>query len=146
MAMNRQLEIGLAVVVALAVLAGGGYALLKADSGKKSGANATASSDSTTSTGDNDAAKAAATITYTDSGFSPATITVHSGDTIAIKNTSATQLDFESGPHPGHTSDTELNVGTVQSGKTETVTVTTKGEFSVHNHLNPSDTATVRVQ
>src|SRR5688500_10862335 len=41
----------------------------------------------------------AATITFTDDGFSPSTLTVKSGDTIAVKNDSSSSLEFESNPH-----------------------------------------------
>lgn len=88
----------------------------------------------------------AATITYSDSGFSPSTITVNSGDTIAIKNTSSTTMQFQSNPHPIHTDDPELNVGVINAGQTGTTKVTTKGTFGYHNHLNPSQTASIVVK
>ena len=89
---------------------------------------------------------AAATITYSSSGFSPSTTTVKSGDVVAIKNTSSDELQLDSDPHPVHTDDTELNVGTVNAGQTVTFTVTTKGTHGFHNHLNPGNTGTLIVQ
>ena len=87
-----------------------------------------------------------ATITYSDDGFSPATTTVNSGDTVTIKNTSSTSLQLESDPHPAHTSDTDLNVGSVSTGQSRTFTVTKKGSFGFHNHQKPSDTGEITVQ
>lgn len=87
-----------------------------------------------------------ATITYSNSGFSPKTVTVTAGAIIAIRNTSSSDMQFDSDPHPVHTDDTELNVGTVAPGKTVTFKVTTTGTHGYHNHLNPGDTGTIIVQ
>lgn len=88
----------------------------------------------------------AATITYSDSGFSPASTTVKSGQIVAITNNASTGLQFESNPHPAHTDDTDLNVGSVSSGETKTFTVTNKGTFGFHDHFNPSKTANITIQ
>lgn len=89
---------------------------------------------------------AAATITYSESGFSPATVSVKSGDTVAITNSGKGQLQFESDPHPVHTDNPELNVGAVASGQTKTFTVTKTGTWGYHNHLSPSDKGSITVQ
>jgi plastocyanin len=86
------------------------------------------------------------TITYSSDGFSPATLTVKSGATVTIKNTSDEDLQFESNPHPAHTDDTDLNVGLVAAGQTKTFTVTKTGTFGYHNHLDPSDTGHIVVE
>ena len=88
----------------------------------------------------------AATITYSDGGYSPSTITVKSGDTVALKNTSSQPVQFDSNPHPVHTDDPELNVGEVAPGQTTTFKVVTKGTHGYHNHLNPGQTGTIVVQ
>jgi len=90
-------------------------------------------------------AAAAATITYTDNGFSPAKTTVNSGDTVAIKNDSSNVMQFDSDPHPQHTDDLDLNVGTVDPGQTVTFKVTKKGTFGFHDHLNAENTGTIVV-
>lgn len=87
----------------------------------------------------------AATITYSTSGFSPTSIVVKSGDTVAIKNASSQALQMDSNPHPTHTDDTDLNVGSVPVGQTITFTVTKKGTFGYHNHFNPSDTGSITI-
>jgi plastocyanin len=95
------------------------------------------STESTTST---------ATITYSNSGFSPETITVKTGDTVTIKNTSSRTVEFDSDPHPAHTTNTELNVNKVAAGQSETFKVVRTGTFGYHNHLNASETGTIIVQ
>ena len=92
------------------------------------------------------ATASAATITYSDSGFSPSSISVNSGDTVAIVNTSSSSMQFDSNPHPVHTDDPELNVGMIDAGQTGTVKVVTKGTHGYHNHLNTSQTGTIIVK
>jgi plastocyanin len=93
-----------------------------------------------------DNVKAAATITYTSNGFEPATTTIKSGQTIEIMNKSNRLLQLDSDPHPAHTDDPELNVGSVANGDSQKFTLRTKGMWGFHNHLNPSDTGKVDVQ
>ena len=85
-------------------------------------------------------------ISYTNDGFSPNSLTVKSGDTVTIKNTSSGTLQFDSDPHPQHTANPELNVGEVASGESKTFTVTKKGEHGYHNHLNSRDTGMLVVE
>ena len=131
------------VVVAVVVIIGGAigaYAMTQKDAGAPS-------NPSTSDSGKKDSGKKiAATITYSDSGYSPSTITVKSGDTIAIKNTSSSEMQFDSDPHPVHTDDEELNAGPVAPGQTITFTVTTTGTYGYHNHLNPSDSGTIVIK
>ena len=132
-----------AIIVAVVVLIGGAigvYAMMQK--------NAKAPSNPTTSNTDetNSDKKVAATITYSDGGFSPSKVTVKSGETIAIKNTSSGDMQFDSDPHPVHTDDEELNAGAVAPGQTVTFTVTTTGTYGYHNHLNPSDTGTIVIK
>jgi plastocyanin len=139
------------IVLILVVLAAGAYGLTR---------NAKpAAVDTTTSTVEDtpDASSTAETtapaeqtsehvITYSNSGFSPSKITLNAGDTITIKNTSSKTLDFDSDPHPVHTDDRELNIGTVEPGETKTAKLTTKGTWGYHNHLNSTETGTIVVQ
>jgi len=100
----------------------------------------------TTNTPSQSSDSSVATITYSDSGFSPSTITVKSGDTITLKNTSSQSMQFDSDPHPIHTNDPELNVGAVGPGQSATVKAVTKGTHGYHNHLNPGQTGTIVVE
>jgi plastocyanin len=143
-------------VIILAVLGAGAYVLMsgKDDSSDKSNSSQTSSTNSdsssdasnSSSNGSSDTTQAAATITYSDSGFSPATTTVKAGDTVAIKNSSSSEMQFNSDPHPAHTDDPDLNVGVVASGQTKTFTVTQTGTFGFHNHFNPSDKGKITIE
>jgi len=137
--MRKSVIIGIIVIVVVAIGAGIYAALYNPSSTNNTQSSTPAASNSTST-------QAAATITYSDSGFSPSITTVKSGDTVAITNTSSTSLQMDSGPHPEHTEDTDLNVGLVSAGQTKTFTVTKKGTFGIHNHFNASDQATVTVQ
>lgn len=86
------------------------------------------------------------TITYTDDGFSPNTLTVNSGDTLTIRNTSSDSLQFDSDPHPQHTANPELNVDLVESGESKTFKVTAKGSHGYHNHLRSEHTGKITVE
>lgn len=88
----------------------------------------------------------AATIVYTDDGFVPSSVTVKSGDKISVQNKSSRSLQFSSAPHPSHTENRELNQNTLPAGGSQTFTVTTKGRFGFHDHLNPSNTGTLVVE
>lgn len=106
-----------------------------------------ASASPTTSTGASASPAAAkATVSYDGSTFTPTQNTVTSGGAITFINKSSREVDVDSDPHPVHTSDTELNVGPIAPGQSKTVTVTKKGNFGIHNHLNPNQTARVTVQ
>ncbi|MCW3005360.1 MAG: Plastocyanin [Conexibacter sp.] len=86
------------------------------------------------------------TITYNGSSFSPASVTVKSGGTLTIRNTSSSTVDPNSDPHPQHTDDTDLNFGNIAAGSSATMTLTKIGTFGIHNHLNPSQTGSVTIQ
>ncbi|PJE65423.1 hypothetical protein COU91_01740 [Candidatus Saccharibacteria bacterium CG10_big_fil_rev_8_21_14_0_10_47_8] len=141
--------IGLVIVVV--IVAVGAFVLTRdSDKDKNTNSNNSTSSDappqSNTPPPAGSDQNAAATIAYSDSGFSPSKITVKSGATVTIKNTSSNELQFNSDPHPIHTDNEELNVGAVASGQSQTFTASTKGTFGYHNHLNPSDKGTIVVE
>ena len=85
-------------------------------------------------------------ITYTDSGFSPAQVSVKAGDTVTFKNDSAANVQVNSAPHPAHTQFPELNVGSIAAGESKTVTFTTAGTKKYHNHLDASQSGTIVVE
>lgn len=80
---------------------------------------------------------AANTIVFDGNTFNPETLTVKSGTSITIKNTSSVDVQFDSDPHPVHSDDTDLNVGNIAPGESTTFTVTKVGSFSYHDHLDP---------
>lgn len=157
--MSNGKKIAITVII-LAVVGAGVYVAMsgKDDSSSKSNssqtssnstdtsANSSDSSSSSSSDSASDASEVAATITYSDSGFSGGTVTVKAGDTVAVKNTSSSELSFNSDPHPAHTDDPDLNVGVVASGETKTFTVTQTGTYGFHNHFNPSDKGKITIE
>lgn len=139
--MNKNVIIGLVAIVIIGV---GGYVLYKnTNYSSNTGSTPSTSSSSSSSSADQNVI---ATITYSNSGFSPSTTTVKSGSVMAIKNTSSSDMQLQSNPHPVHTDDSDLNVGTVAAGQTKSFTVTKKGTFGFHNHLNIGNTAKITVQ
>ena len=136
--MQRKIAI---IVVAVLVIGAGVYFMLQQSSPAPSNTNT-----STTTSPAADTQVASATIAYTDNGFTPETVTVKSGQTIAIKNDSSTEVQFDSDPHPIHTTNKELNVEIVAPGEVKTFTVTKTGTFGYHNHLNPKQTGSIVIE
>jgi len=130
--MQRKIAI---IVVALLVIGAGAYFLIKQNSTTPASTSPAA-----------DTQAVAATIEYSDNGFSPQTVTVKSGQSIAIKNDSSSDVQFDSDPHPVHTTNKELNVETVAPGEVKTFTVTKTGSYGYHNHLNPSQQGKIIVE
>ena len=85
-------------------------------------------------------------ITYTDSGFSPAQVSVKVGDTVTFKNDSKASVQVNSAPHPAHTQFPELNVGSIAAGESKSVKLTIAGTKKYHNHLNPSQSGSIVVE
>jgi plastocyanin len=88
----------------------------------------------------------AATITYTDSSFSPAEVTVTSGQSITFVNNSDSKIEPSSDSHPTHDKNPELNAGDIEPGESKTITLTTVGTWGYHNHYNTSKRGTIIVE
>ena len=86
------------------------------------------------------------TVTYNGSTFTLSAPTVKSGGTVKVENTSAKNLVFDSDPHPAHTNNEELNAGGIEPGKSTVFTLTTKGKWGFHNHLNASQHGELTVE
>lgn len=150
--MNKKAIIALAVLVV--VVGGGIFWMVRQEPAANDNNTAiepTSSPSSDTSTTGTDSptdapAATETTITYSGSGFSPSTITVKTGDTVVIKNTSTRNVQFDSDPHPAHTTNPELNVNDVAPGESRSFVVNTKGTFGYHNHLNASQKGTIIVE
>lgn len=140
--MNQTSKI-IAAVVLVAVVAGGVLLFTQKD---KSAAPASKSSESSSSSNSGAEETAAATITYDGSGFSPASVTVKSGDTVKVVNQSQDQIKFESNPHPTHTDNRELNQEFIDAGASKSFKVTKVGTWGYHNHLNHEQGGTIIVQ
>lgn len=85
-------------------------------------------------------------ITYSDSGFSPSSVKVKVGEKVEFKNTSSESVQVNSVVHPTHQLYPELNVGTIASGGSKSVTLTTIGTKKYHNHLSPGQTGEIVVE
>lgn len=92
------------------------------------------------------AAQGGQTVSYTDSGFSPKSITVKAGAAVTFMNNSNAQIELDSDPHPQHTSFSAFNAHMLPPGKSFSFTFTTPMTLRYHNHLNASNTGTVIVQ
>ncbi len=143
----RTLIIG---VVIVAVVAGAAFLFVnnsKKDNNTTSKQNTENSTNSSTSTTtDTTTATSSVTIIYTDSGFSPSSVKVISGGSVTVKNNSSRTIQFDSNPHPAHTDNTELNLGLVGAGESKSFTVTKKGTWEYHDHLNASAGGTIVVE
>lgn len=82
-----------------------------------------------------------------DSGFSPASVTVKKGTAVKFINKSSTPMSVASDPHPTHTNYPEFDqYKSTFKGKSEyDFTFEKVGTWGYHNHLNPSQTGTVMV-
>lgn len=118
----------IAGIVVVIIIVGGYVAFHKSPSSKSNSSSSTTSSSTT----------APNTISFDGNKFSPAVLTVKSGTMVTVKNASSQDLQMDSNPHPVHTDDTDLNVGLVSAGQSQTFTASKTGSFGYHDHLDPS--------
>ena len=95
------------------------------------------------------------TVTYTDSGFSPATLTIKKGETVVFKNQSAQSMWPASAKHPTHTAypTTGGCIGStfdackgVQPDNSWSFKFEVLGSWKYHDHLTPKDRGTITVE
>jgi plastocyanin len=87
-----------------------------------------------------------AKITYVTSGFQTSTLTIKAGQSVEIVNQSSQALYFASDPHPAHTQNPELNIGTINPGETKQFMPSAKGTWGYHNHLSANHTGKLIVE
>ncbi len=88
-----------------------------------------------------------ALITYTDSGFSPTTVLINAGDSVAFKNESSRTFQPATDPHPVHTGLSGFDARTaVPVGQTYTFTFDQSGSWGFHDHLDSAKKGTVVVR
>lgn len=149
------MKIGIIAVAILAVVGGATFVLMNSDD--KASDSTSANTQNTQAASETTAAKenegeahndshTATTITYTDSGFSPATLTVKSGTKVTVTNNSSRQLEFSSDDHPAHTDNPELNQNSLAPGQSQTLTPTEKGSHGIHDHNDSSKKMTLIVE
>ncbi len=94
-------------------------------------------------------------VTYTNSGYSPSTLTVKKGQTVIFKNESSQSMWTASGNHPSHTlypttggclgSTFDACAG-IQPGNSWSFKFDISGTWQYHNHLNPGDFGAITVE
>ena len=97
-------------------------------------------------------------VVYTDSGFSPRSVTIDRGDTVVFTNQSSREMWVASAMHPTHTvySGTPLSqhcpdtandaFDQCEARDSFRFTFDKAGTWNYHNHLDPSNTGSVVVQ
>lgn len=94
-------------------------------------------------------------VMYTDSGYSPNTITVKKGETVTFKNNSSQSMWTASAVHPTHRGypTTGGCIGStfdacqgIQPGNSWSFKFDIVGTWKYHNHLSPGDTGTIVVK
>lgn len=95
------------------------------------------------------------TVTYTDSGFSPATVTIPKGGAVVFKNAASDGVWVASNPHPIHNGypttggcarSTFDSCKSIPPGGSWSFVFTFVGSWRYHNHLNPGEGGTVIVR
>lgn len=143
--MSQSAKIIIAVVL-VAVLAGGAILIGNMQKEDKNGSSSSTSQNNTSSGDNQSSGEVTATITFDGNNFNITENTIKSGDKVKIVNSSQTDLEFDSDPHPVHTDNKELNVDMVAPGESKTFTITKTGTWGFHNHLNASQRGSITVQ
>lgn len=86
------------------------------------------------------------TVFITAAGFSPESVAISPGDSVAFTNSDASAHQVASNPHPVHTEFSALNSAVLSPGQTFTVAFPTVGTFRYHDHQSPGVRGTVVVQ
>jgi len=140
------------VVVVIVILAAGGFFLMSSKNNVIA-PTAPVSSPTTNPLGPSDALQPEEgammedqTVTLSESGFTPATLTVKAGTTVKWVNNSGKSATVSSNPHPTHTNYTPLNLGQFNGDTPHSLTFDALGTYGYHNHLNPAQKGTIIVQ
>jgi plastocyanin len=142
--MNNSTKIIISLVLVVVVAVGAVVMFKDSDSTEKKDADTSQPTDEPAGESADEAATV--TVTYDGTSFTPAEITVASGDTIKIVNNGEDTVEPASDPHPTHTTNSELNAGDIEPGDSKTFTVTTQGTWGYHNHYSPSEKGTIIVE
>lgn len=139
----RNIYIGIIVILVFAV---GIFVFVQNRNASTKELTSSNSSSSNQSSTNASVASDSVTITYTGSGFSPSSVTLKAGGKLTVTNSSSNEMSFNSDPHPSHTANSELNIGTIAAGGSKSVTLNNVGSWGYHNHLDASQTGTIIVK
>ena len=132
-----------------AVVYGAVYFLFLTD---KTGFKTTPVSDKTQQTAPNPTAVEAqkrgeqVSVFLTPSGFVPLALTIKAGAMVIWVNQSGVTGNVSSAPHPTHTAYPPLNLGSFEPGNSVSLTFDTPGTYKYHNHLVPTQSASITVK
>lgn len=96
---------------------------------------------------DPDSVSATHTVTYTNSGFSPSSLTIKQGDTVNFVNQSDRDFWPASNDHPNHTIYSDFDArDEIESGGSYSFTFERVGAWGYHNHELEGHTGTIVVE
>lgn len=85
-------------------------------------------------------------VTYTNTGFSPATVTINKGDTVTFENKGTQNMWVASNPHPAHTDYSVFDAKrSYTPGESYSFTFSETGTFPFHDHSHSSLGGTIIV-
>jgi plastocyanin len=142
--MSNATKIIIAIVVVVVIALGA--MLLTNKSDNTTGTTNTPSNSDTSDDTELSEEAVAATITYTNSGFSPATVTVPAGSAVRIVNESSDTVAPSSDNHPEHTLNPQINFPDILPGQSATMFVTEPGTWGYHNHYKEDHQGTIVVE
>lgn len=85
-------------------------------------------------------------VTISSTGFSPKDVAIKAGKTVTWTNNDSANHTVNSSPHPTHTDNPFLNLGTIAPSASKSLTFPTAGTYKYHDHLNPTSFGSVTVE
>ncbi len=85
-------------------------------------------------------------VSITANGFAPNSLTIKVGGAVTWTNNDSENHTVNSDPHPTHTLYPFLNLGLIKPGESKSVNFDKAGSYTYHDHLNPSNKASIRVE
>lgn len=142
------------ILALIAVVLVGGYVLMKEQkrsTGMEENTSvnqpAQASSENKTMSPTEVATMEKNSVKYTDSGFTPNTLTIKVGTQVTFTNDSSSPMWVASNPHPVHSDLPGFDeLKGVDKGGSYTYTFQKAGSWKYHNHLNSADGGVVLVE
>ena len=135
------------VVILLLIVGGAALVLTNQKSDEKSNNSSSRQSSEAQQQASNPIATGSEqTVVFNDVGFSPEMLTSKVGDKLLIENKTTRQVEIQSSPHPDHSGNPELNIGTIEPGETAAVTLSVAGTYSFHEEQAPDKQVKLVVQ